>query len=188
MTRLLALLRPPDAPESPGEPQKDPWRYWSPSEVARAAQADVGAVTDNWPHIQYALDELGASDRPTLAAAIGTVAVETASTFRPIHEYGTPADWAGYDGGPAYAGRGYIQLTHRYNYQSYGDRIGVDLVDNPDLALDPSVAAWVLAYYFVDHGIPDQARAGNWPEVRRRVQGGTAGLSRLLLTVEVLGV
>ena len=41
-------------------------------------------------------------------------------------------------------GRGFVQLTHRTNYQSAGDKLGVDLVKNPDAALNPTVAAEVL--------------------------------------------
>ena len=36
--------------------------------------------------------------------------------------------------GPRFKGRGYIQLTGRWNYGHYGKMIGVDLVNNPQLA------------------------------------------------------
>lgn len=49
-----------------------------------------------------------------------------------------------------YRGRGYIQLTGKDNYEKYGERIGVDLVDDPDLANDPSVASSIAAEYFSD--------------------------------------
>ncbi|WP_287129024.1 glycoside hydrolase family 19 protein [Candidatus Cyanaurora vandensis] len=42
-----------------------------------------------------------------------------------------------------YFGRGYVQLTHRDNYQEFGKLLGVDLVNQPDLALDPEIAAKV---------------------------------------------
>lgn len=38
-------------------------------------------------------------------------------------------------------GRGFIQLTHRENYAKASRAIGVDLVANPSLALEPSVSA-----------------------------------------------
>ena len=34
------------------------------------------------------------------------------------------------DGGDAYHGRGYIQLTHDYNYKEFGDKVGVDLLSS----------------------------------------------------------
>lgn len=38
-------------------------------------------------------------------------------------------------------GRGMIQLTHKNNYEKMGKRLGVNLVGNPSLALDPDVSA-----------------------------------------------
>ncbi|MGP4725545.1 glycoside hydrolase family 19 protein [Agrobacterium deltaense] len=43
--------------------------------------------------------------------------------------------------GKAYFGRGDIQLTHEENYKVLGERIGVDLVSNPSLALDLDISA-----------------------------------------------
>ena len=45
-----------------------------------------------------------------------------------------------------YYGRGYVQLTHKGNYKSYGDRLHTELVDDPDLALEPDVALFVLVH------------------------------------------
>ncbi len=43
--------------------------------------------------------------------------------------------------GHAYYGRGLEQLTHRANYEKMGAVLGVDLVNNPDLMLQPDIAA-----------------------------------------------
>lgn len=40
-------------------------------------------------------------------------------------------------------GRGMIQLTHKSNYERMGKRLGVDLVRNPNLALDRNISASV---------------------------------------------
>jgi hypothetical protein len=45
-----------------------------------------------------------------------------------------------------YYGRGYVQLTHKGNYATYGTRLGIDLVNDPDLALQPNVALFVLVH------------------------------------------
>jgi hypothetical protein len=144
-----------------------------------------GNAEQNWPLIWQALQEFGMGDRATAIAALATIRVEC-PPFKPIHEYGSPSDWAGYDGGPIYAGRGLIQLTHEYNYQHYGDELGVDLVNNPDLALDPTVSARVLALYFAEHGIQAMANAGEWRKIRRAVNGGYNGLDEFLGYVNAL--
>jgi len=41
-------------------------------------------------------------------------------------------------------GRGLVQLTHETNYKKMGDILGIDLVNNPDLAADPRYAADIL--------------------------------------------
>jgi putative chitinase len=39
--------------------------------------------------------------------------------------------------GPRYKGRGIFQLTGRKNYKTYGDKLGLDLINHPGLAADP---------------------------------------------------
>lgn len=46
--------------------------------------------------------------------------------------------------GKSWFGRGDTQLTHEDNYRRLGDIIGVDLVGNPNLALDPAISARIL--------------------------------------------
>ena len=52
-----------------------------------------------------------------------------------------------YSGGSRYRGRGLIHITHDYNYRAVGEKIGVDLVSNPELVNDPRYAVpAALAY------------------------------------------
>ncbi len=46
--------------------------------------------------------------------------------------------------GPRFRGRGYVQLTGRRNYEDWSNRLGIDLVNNPELASDPEIAAQIL--------------------------------------------
>jgi predicted chitinase len=56
-----------------------------------------------------------------------------------------------YEGGKDYKGRGLIHITHKSNYKAIGDRIGVDLVSNPELVNDPKYAV-PAALAFLDLG------------------------------------
>lgn len=153
---------------------------WSNAKIASVTGCPVANVNAYWPLILQALADRNQHSARSLAGALGTIAIETASTFEPLHEYGTPADWAGYSGGSDYAGRGFIQLTHDYNYQAAGQAIGVDLLNDPDLAMEPEIAAKVFAWYWWQRDIQEPANQLDWQEVRRRVQGGAAGLDRLV--------
>ncbi len=46
--------------------------------------------------------------------------------------------------GQSYFGRGDVQLTHRFNYADWSARLGLDLVNDPGLALDPAISARIL--------------------------------------------
>lgn len=49
-----------------------------------------------------------------------------------------------------YRGRGLNQITFKNNYKFYGDRIGVDLVNNPDRLNELPVAAAAAAAFFAN--------------------------------------
>lgn len=95
--------------------------------------------------------------------ALATAYHETASTMLPIKEYGGPTYFTRmYDvtgarpqlaikygntcagDGPKYCGRGYVQLTWKSNYAKAGEKLGVDCVKNPDLAMRPDLAAKIM--------------------------------------------
>lgn len=46
--------------------------------------------------------------------------------------------------GKSYFGRGLVQLTWADNYKRVGNLLGIDLLNNPDLALDPEISAIIL--------------------------------------------
>ncbi len=48
--------------------------------------------------------------------------------------------------GVRFKGRGFVQLTGRTNYQAYSDILGLDLVGNPNLAKDRTIAAKITAH------------------------------------------
>ena len=88
------------------------------------------------------------TDRRWLAYMLATAKHETAHTMKPIEEYGHGAgrDYGMPDPqtGKAYYGRGYVQLTWRANYARMAALTGVDLVNHPELALEPRLAALIM--------------------------------------------
>jgi predicted chitinase len=154
-------------------------------------------VEANWPRIEAALDRAEIYSIPTAIAAIATVAVETGN-FWPMKERGGPAYLTSlYEmradlgnnqpgDGARFRGRGFVQITGRWNYFHYSQETGHDLVGNPDLAMDPAVAADILALFFKERGIPATANAGNWQLVRRKVNGGLNNWDRFFDAVTKL--
>lgn len=125
----------------------------------RLAQSQV----DGMNAILKAWDESVFTDPRWLAYMFATTFHETGGRMLPIPELG------GYDycermygpfgkrptvarqmgntkrgDGYKYRGRGYVQCTWQKNYLRAGLLIGVDLVNNPDLALDKDIAAKIM--------------------------------------------
>jgi hypothetical protein len=85
-----------------------------------------------------------------IAYVLATTQWETAQTFKPVREaFWHDEAWrkANLQYYPYY-GRGYVQLTWHDNYKAYSDILSQDLVNNPDLALDPKIALFVLVHGF----------------------------------------
>ena len=75
-----------------------------------------------------------------------------------------------------YRGRGIKQLTGKENYERCGSGLGVDLVGNPDLLLDPKYAALSAGWYWNKHNINQLADRGDIETMTRRINGGLLGL------------
>lgn len=79
--------------------------------------------------------------------------------------------------GYKYRGRGDIQLTGKDQYATMGKRLGLDLVNNPDLALDPKVAPKIAVEFWKMSGADRAAMSGDTDKARRIVNGGDIGLA-----------
>ncbi|ALR29777.1 hypothetical protein ATE47_04230 [Chryseobacterium sp. IHB B 17019] len=83
---------------------------------------------------------------PQWAYVFATVLHETGATFLPLREAPRLSEeWRkrNFRYFPYY-GRGYVQITWERNYSLYSKKIGVDLVGNPDLAMKPEYAWFIL--------------------------------------------
>lgn len=115
----------------------------------------MSAILDEWDTGKWQ------DDFRKLAYMFATAYHETAFTMQPIVERGNRAYFNKYEpstkigktlgndkpgDGYLYRGRGFVQLTGRRNYSLAGDRIDVDLENNPDLACDTDNAVKIMFY------------------------------------------
>jgi len=108
-------------------------------------------------------ENLPNADDRWLAYMLATAFHETARTMQPIREFGGPKYFFRmYDkdgerpqvakdlgntkagDGVKFHGRGFVQLTGRANYKKMKDLLNVDLIDDPDLAMDTEVASNIM--------------------------------------------
>lgn len=73
--------------------------------------------------------------------------------------------------GPRFIGRGILQLTGRSNYESMSKTLGVNLIQNPELACDPIVSTQIACEFFKAHGLIELSDAWNLDKITERVNG-----------------
>lgn len=161
-------------------------------------------VTQFWPSIKQAMIERGLSDAIMVAMALATIFTEDA-TFDLVDEAPTKSNssdlndpdklYDAYDKNPTarilgntekgdgsrYHGRGFIQLTGRWNYGHYGDKIKVELLTRPNEANVLENAANLLAWYLAERQTKIRAALRQTPPdyaaARFAVNGGLNGLA-----------
>ena len=75
-----------------------------------------------------------------------------------------------------YLGRGLIQLTGKENYGNCGLGIGVDLLADPALLLDPRYAALSAGWFWNKKGLNALADSKDYETMTKRINGGLIGL------------
>lgn len=150
-------------------------------------------VIKNLPGIVAEMAKAGLNSKNNLVGIVATIHVETEiDPFNPIEEIDGRNNASGanggrpYGGGAEYFGRGYIQITHDYNYRDAGKGIGIgdQLVNSPKMATQPEIAAKVTSWFWKTKGVGEAADAGNWEKVRRIVNGGTHGYAVYMAAVQ----
>jgi putative chitinase len=113
-------------------------------------------------------------------------AAEESDSFRTLTEYASGREYEGRrdlgnvqpGDGERYKGRGIFQLTGRSNYESIGTKLGLNLVNNPELAATPDVAVRTACEYWNSRGLSALADNDDVRGVTRRINGGTNGLQQ----------
>jgi peptidoglycan L-alanyl-D-glutamate endopeptidase CwlK len=149
------------------------------------------------PFVLKAALDAALADKSMVLMALGTIRAETAS-FLPIDEgisqYNTSTGGRPFDlydslaslgnrgtpDGASFKGRGFVQLTGRANYTQFSNVLGMgtQLVDNPDLANDPDIAARLLAAFLgaKQDRIRQALQDNDLATARKLVNGGSHGL------------
>lgn len=165
----------------------------------------VDNIKANLPFVLDALVDQGLADKPMVLMALASIRAETEG-FEPISEGrskfntspgGHPFDLydnrrdlgnQGQGDGDRFKGRGFIQLTGRANYQKYSKALGLgnQLVNKPELANEPEIAAALLASFLKDkeRAVKEALLAHDLRLARRLVNGGSHGLDRFSDTYE----
>lgn len=162
--------------------------------LKQISQKEISKTVTGNPHevvLKKAAEKAGIKGQE-LAAFLSQCAHETLD-FKHMKEIGGKLDFKKYDirfapnkakslgnikpgDGAKYAGRGYIQLTGRYNYKRAGQALGLPLEEKPELVEKPEVAAKVAVWYWQDR-VRD--KVGNFNNVKDVTKGINPGLKHL---------
>ena len=133
--------------------------------ITEKMKAGIGLLLDSWERQQD-------GEKRRLAFILATARRESQNTFAPLREApgcgndeecreraigallarrgqkaGKPPkpNYAVADAnGHRYYGRGFIQLTFKKNYAAAGEKLGLDLVSDPDRVMEPAIVADIL--------------------------------------------
>jgi putative chitinase len=143
----------------------------------KQSQVDgLNAILDEWEK------NYSKNDDRWLAYMLATAHHETDRTMQPIEEYGkgrgrkygTPDPVTG----KTYYGRGYVQLTWKYNYEAMAKVVKADLVNKPELALQPAIASKIMFYGMINGSFTGRGLSryfnkttADWVNARRIING-----------------
>ncbi|WHP05808.1 MULTISPECIES: glycoside hydrolase family 19 protein [Acinetobacter] len=88
--------------------------------------------------------------------------------------------------GTRYKGRGPIQLTGRANYRKYGQSLGLDFENNPQIVALPSIGMLVACKYWADNGLNELADKDDVLAITRKINGGVNGLGDRKAKLEII--
>ncbi|MBX5089084.1 hypothetical protein HJB60_07860 [Rhizobium lentis] len=164
-------------------------------ELTQPQVVGMSAILDVWEK------RFAQADRRWLAYILATAYHETAYTMQPVRETLAESDmraveileaafaagrlswvktpyWRPDEDGRCWLGRGLVQLTHKRNYEAMSALTGIDLVADPDRAMEMDAAVTILIEgmlqgSFTGHRLADHLNATteDWVNARRIVNG-----------------
>ena len=105
---------------------------------------------DNYTRfLRFVLADPFLTDPRFISYVLATCCHETQFTFAPVEEYskglGRPYGDPDPKTGKIYDGRGYVQLTWLENYKRFIAVTGFDLVNHPELAMEPAISYRIMS-------------------------------------------
>jgi putative chitinase len=179
---------------APGDADAKSQPTAKPSVTQQVSKKELSKTVTGNPHevvLKKVAEKAGIKGQE-LAAFLAQCAHETLD-FKHMKEIGGSLDFKKYDirfspkkakalgnlkpgDGAKYKGRGYIQLTGKYNYKKAGDALGLDLVNKPELVEKPEVAAKVAVWYWQSRVQP---KVDNFKDVKNVTKPINPGLKHL---------
>ena len=170
-------------------------------QIAKATGSSLENAEKFRPYLNKYMDKYEINTPNRVVAFLAQVGHESAA-LKTTQEYASGAAYEGRSDlgnvnpgdGVRFKGRGLIQLTGRSNYASMSNKVGKDLIANPQLVEEPDLAVQVSAIYWVDrirNGLnlnqwADQFNleervdsTNNWKvheNITRAINGGTNGI------------
>jgi putative chitinase len=83
----------------------------------------------------------------------------------------------GTDDGWKFIGRGMLQVTGREDYDRYGKTLGIDMVADPELAIDPRYTLKIAALEWDAKQCNSDADEDSIRKVTKKINGGLVGLA-----------
>lgn len=168
----------PATPAAPTTPAKPAAPTVTVDDIVKVCpEADKNNVAKMFPLLAKSMVKKGMLSKNQLVAVVATAYTEM-------------RDWSfssesGKGGGKygKFYGRGPLQLTWESNYKAMSKVVGVDLVANPDRALEPELACLIFVEFWCGStGSPDvrpYAEKGDWRNCRSIINGGSPNVRKL---------
>lgn len=146
--------------------------YPSNGKLSKRQVSGMELILNEWQQRQL-------QDIRWLAYILATAYHETAFTMEPIDEYGhgqgREYGLPDLETGQVYYGRGFVQVTWKANYLRFSELLGIDLLNQPELALEQAVATSILFEGMINGLFTGKAlhhyfrRESDWYNARRIV-------------------
>jgi putative chitinase len=159
-------------------------REIAPTFAGDLAERQNAIITAVGEVLAATLAEYGINTRLRIAHFLGQTCHEAAG-FRTTEEFASGDKYEGRadlgnthaGDGRRYKGRGLLQLTGRANYKTFGSRLGVDLVNDPEQAAEPVLSLRIACEFWKQRRINAVCDQDDVVKATKLVNGGQNGLA-----------